>query len=79
MPIHINPPIEPNYELKQKKELEAMEKEANEIAFELLMPEAEFKRVWKMGLSIEEVAKRFGVPESVATVRGMQVMGEFMP
>lgn len=46
-----------------------MEKEADAFAADLLMPVAEFKRVWDKSTSIEEVAEYFNVSQSAAAVR----------
>lgn len=52
---------------------EKMEKEANNIAAEILMPEAPFKRVWDESDKISEVADRFVVSQSAAAIRGATI------
>ncbi len=55
-----------------------MESEANSLAAEMLMPTQEFKKIWEMASSIEEVAKRFNVSVSAALVRAKYLCGETM-
>jgi Zn-dependent peptidase ImmA (M78 family) len=58
-------------------ERKKMEKEANEFAAELLMPEAQFKDVWKKSSSIEEIAQAFNVSTYAANIRGKTLLGEY--
>jgi Zn-dependent peptidase ImmA (M78 family) len=65
-----------------QKEIKNMEKEANQIAAELLMPEfAVRSKVEEEGLRIEEIATHFGVPESVMAIRlinlGYNILEQF--
>lgn len=46
-----------------------MEMEANELAGEMLMPEADVRSYVQEGKSIEQLADQFGVSESAVTVR----------
>lgn len=55
-----------------------MESEANRIAAEILMPEEEFQKVWAESTSIEEVAEKFFVSPSAATVRAERLYGQFL-
>lgn len=53
-----------------------IEKEANELAAEILMPEEEFEKEWKKAETIEEVAEVFGVSVQAASIRGSVLLGE---
>jgi len=54
-----------------------LEVEANEIAADLLMPSDEFIRVWKESDTMEEIANKFAVSISAATIRGERLLKEF--
>ena len=54
------------------------ENEANQIAAELLMPAEQFRRIYEQADSIEEVADRFGVSASAASVRAKTLLNSFM-
>lgn len=53
------------------------ERQANEFAASLLMPEEEFKKSFEAAKDINEVAQEFGVSPSAATVRAHKLLGEF--
>jgi Zn-dependent peptidase ImmA (M78 family) len=55
-----------------------MDREANIIAADLLMPEDEFKKAWEESSSIEEVADKFKVSVSAVVVRGNILMNQAM-
>lgn len=55
---------------RQKGTNSKIEREADKLAAELLMPEDIFKQVWNSSDSVEEVAKYFNVSQAAATVRG---------
>ncbi len=55
-----------------------MEIEANDLAAEILMPEAQFKNIWKHAITVEEVAEKFNVSVSAATFRAVNLIGETM-
>lgn len=54
-----------------------IEREANEIAADLLMPREAFLREWEKATDVAEVAKKFDVSVSAATVRGLKLAGFF--
>jgi Zn-dependent peptidase ImmA (M78 family) len=60
-----------------------MEMEANELAGEMLMPEADVRSYVTEGQSIEQLADHFGVSESAVTVRllnlGFQILEGRLP
>lgn len=58
-------------------ERKKMEREANEFAAELLMPEDQFKEVWSNSSSIDEVADAFNVSTHAANIRGKTLLGEY--
>lgn len=53
-----------------------IEKDANQLAAEILMPEEEFKKIFQASSSIEEVAEKFGVSSAAAAVRAKNLLGE---
>lgn len=55
-----------------------MEKEANELAAQILMPADKFKALFETANSIEEVAEKFGVSSAAATIRAKSLFGEVM-
>lgn len=59
----------------EEKQLEV---EANKIAAEILMPEDEFLDIWDTASSIEEVAEKFQVSASAATVRAGVLCDQMM-
>lgn len=59
-------------------EEKTMEIEANELAADILMPEVQFKKVWKTASTVEEVAERFNVSVSAASFRAVNLIGETM-
>lgn len=54
-----------------------MEREANNFAAEILMPEKEFLEECEQAISIEEVAQYFGVSVQAATIRANNLGGWF--
>lgn len=50
-----------------------MEIEANQIAADLLMPEDIFKKEWETADKVSDVADKFGVSQSAATLRGAKL------
>ena len=54
-----------------------MEQEANEIAADILMPKDAFVREFEKATDIAEVAKKFGVSASAATVRALKLTNSF--
>lgn len=55
-----------------------LERQANELAAEILMPDREFNEIWQTADTIEEVAHYFNVSTSAATIRAKTLFGEFM-
>ena len=55
-----------------------MEVEANKIAADILMPEENFKKIWKEADTIEEVAERFQVSVATTAIRGNQLLDEMI-
>lgn len=53
-----------------------MEKKANEIAADILMPKEEFIEIWNQYDTIEEVAEIFGVSDAAVAVRAKVLLGE---
>lgn len=53
-----------------------MNKENNQLALEILMPEETFRRIWGKAQSIKEVADEFEVGEHHAALRGYYLFGE---
>lgn len=71
-PLTKKPPV------LHRKEKEAIsvddkskEKEADDFAANLLMPEVEFKKVWDKANTLSEVASYFGVSQMAANIRGI--------
>jgi Zn-dependent peptidase ImmA (M78 family) len=52
--------------------------EANKIAAELLMPEARFKEIWEESSNLDEVADRFDVSTSAASIRAKELIGIYV-
>lgn len=70
-------------ELSKDPQVWEMEMEANELAGEMLMPEADVRSYVEEGKSIEQLADHFGVSESAVTVRllnlGFQIIEGRLP
>ena len=59
--------------IKDTNSYNQTEREADEFAAELLMPENEFREKWRQAETIEEIADYFLVSVSAATVRGLKL------
>ena len=66
-------PREENKSVGKRREMEI---EANKFAANLLMPEKSFGEVWEKSDTIEEVADKFEVSISAATIRANSLFGE---
>jgi len=53
-----------------------METEANKIAADILMPREKFIKIWQALENLEEVAQKFKVSISAATIRANYLLGE---
>jgi len=51
-----------------------MEIDANRIAARLLMPEEQFRKIWKESNSVEAVATKFEVSVGAATIRASNLL-----
>lgn len=59
-----------------------LERAANELADEIVMPAATFTEVWKkyaLTQGVERVAREFGVSESTVTLRAAKLLGLVIP
>ncbi len=52
--------------------------EANKIAAEILMPEGRFKEIWAESSNLDEVADRFDVSTSAASIRAKELLGIYV-
>ncbi len=55
-----------------------LEVEANQLAAEILMPEDEFRKVWKESNDVEDLSVRFGVSPAAITIRANQLFNSFL-
>lgn len=71
------PFIQLNRKAGKKETFAEQEREvqANQFAAELLMPEQEFKKNWENAVAIDDVASKFDVSPSAATVRAKELLG----
>lgn len=60
---------------EEEKEIEI---QANELAAKILMPEERFKKVWEESSCISEVAEKFDVSQTAATMRGINLFQQVM-
>ncbi len=51
-----------------------IEREADHLAAEILMPEASFREVWEKSTTVEEVADAFEVSSMAASIRAKEVL-----
>lgn len=63
---------------KANKEELNMERDADEAAASILMPEAEFKKIWTESKTVAEIAEIFNVSESAATVRAGKLLNQII-
>ena len=59
--------------MQKVKTSDQIERQADELAFKILMPEEAFRAAWILFPTVAEIAEYFQVPKSAVNVRAMQL------